>query len=110
MIMQIEVGALFICVGLMILVEIAHAKGIAYVKRVEVKTVRFIEWAAFVGTVVVYLAFIGGLYINDLWGFALWLKANLSEAFALPVFVVLGVTLPLAVACIKSVVYRSLKR
>ena len=108
--MLIEIGVLLIGMGLMILFERVHAKGIAYVKRVEVKTVRFIEWAALVGTLVVYLAFIGGLYINDLWGFALWLKANLSEAFALPVFVVLGVILPLAVAYIKSVVYRYLER
>ncbi len=108
--MQIEVGALFICVGLMILVEIAHAKGIAYVKRVEVKTVRFIEWAAFVGTVVVYLAFIGGLYMNDLWGFATWLQVNLSEAYALLVFAVLGVILPLVMSYVKSIIYRYLAR
>ena len=68
------------------------------------------ERVTLVGTLVVYLAFIGGLYINDLWGFAMWLKANLSEAFALSVFVVLGVTLPLTGAYIKSVVYRYLER
>ena len=103
--MQIEVGVLFICVGLMILFERVHYKVIT-----PGKTGRLAERVTLVGTLVVYLAFIGGLYINDLWGFAMWLKANLSEAFALSVFVVLGVTLPLTVAYIKSVVYRYLER
>ena len=103
--MQVEVGLLFICVGLMILFERVHYKVIT-----SGKTGRLAERVALVGTLVVYLAFIGGLYINDLWGFAMWLKANLSEAFALSVFVVLGVTLPLTGAYIKSVVYRYLER
>ena len=105
MIMQINVGVLFICVGLMILVERVHYKVIT-----SGKAGYLAERVALVGTLVVYLVFIGGLYINDLWGFAMWLKANLSEAFALSVFVVLGVTLPLTVAYIKSVVYRYLER
>ena len=76
--------------------------------KAEVKTAHFAERVAFVGTLVVYFVFIWGLYINDLWGFATWLDANRSEVFALPVFAVLGLSLPLAMAYIKSVAYHHL--
>lgn len=77
------------------------------VKRVqdEIKRTHLAAKLAFVGTLVVYFVFIWSLYIADLWGFATWLKANLSEVVALPVFAVLGVTLPLAMAFIKHVGY-----
>ncbi len=52
--MQIEVGLLFICVGLMILVEMVHAKVIT-----SGKAGYLAERVALVGTLVVYLAFIG---------------------------------------------------
>ena len=77
------------------------------VKRVqdEIKRTHLAAKLAFVGTLVVYFVFIWSLYIADLWGFATWLRANLSEVVALPVFAVLGVTLPLAMAFIKHVGY-----
>ena len=105
--MQVNVPVLFIFLGLALLFELVHFKAM---KLVEVKTVRFIEWAALVGTLVVYLAFIGGLYMNDLWGFATWLQANLSEAYVLPMFAVLGVILPLVMSYVKSIIYRYLAR
>ena len=77
------------------------------VKRVqdEIKRTHLAAKLAFIGTLVVYFVFIWSLYVADLWGFATWLKANLSEVVALPVFAVLGVTLPLAMAFIQPVGY-----
>ena len=63
---------------------------------------------AFIGTTLVYFIFIWSLYINDLWGFATWLEANKSEVFALCVLSVLGVTMPIAMAYIKSIAYHHL--
>jgi hypothetical protein len=71
----------------------------------ELKRTHLAATFAFIGTLIVYFVFIWSLYIADLWGFATWLRANLSEVVALPVFAVLGVTLPLAMAFIKHVGY-----
>jgi ABC-type polysaccharide/polyol phosphate export permease len=71
----------------------------------ELKRTHLAAKFAFIGTLIVYFVFIWSLYIADLWGFATWLRANLSEVVALPVFAVLGVTLPLAMAFIKHVGY-----
>ena len=73
--------------------------------RSELSNTHWTEKSAFIGTFLVYFVFIWGLYVSELWGFATWLKANLSETLALPVFAVLGVTLPYSMAKIKSIVY-----
>ena len=80
------------------------------IKRVkaEIYKVHLAENFAFVGTLIVYFVFIFGLYISDLWGFSSWIQKNLAEVFAIPVFATLGVTLPLAMAYIKSIAYHHL--
>ena len=89
-------------------IESTHAK-IQRVKHEIGKTI-LAEKFAFVGTLVVYFVFIWSLYINDLWGFATWLDKNRHEVFAIPVFAVLGISLPLAMAYIKSIAYDHLAR
>ncbi len=76
--------------------------------QAEIRKTHLAENFAFVGTLVVYFVFIWSLYINDLWGFATWLEANRHEVFAIPVFAVLGISLPLAMAYIKSIAYNHL--
>ena len=76
--------------------------------QAEIRKTHLAENFAFVGTLVVYFVFIWSLYINDLWGFATWLDANRHEVFAIPVFAVLGISLPLAMAYIKSIAYNHL--
>ena len=74
----------------------------------EIRKTHLAERFAFIGTLTVYFVFIWSLYINDLWGFATWLEANRHEVFAIPVFAVLGISLPLAMAFIKSIAYHHL--
>ncbi len=74
----------------------------------EISKTHLAERLAFIGTTLVYFIFIWSLYINDLWGFSTWLEANKSEVFALCVLSVLGVTMPIAMAFIKSIAYHHL--
>ena len=76
--------------------------------KAEISKTHLAERLAFIGTTLVYFIFIWSLYINDLWGFATWLEANKSEVFALCVLSVLGVTMPIAMAYIKSIAYHHL--
>ena len=76
--------------------------------QAEIRKTHLAERFAFIGTLTVYFVFIWSLYINDLWGFATWLEANRHEVFAIPVFAVLGISLPLAMAYIKSIAYNHL--
>lgn len=87
-------------------IESTHEK----IQRVqaEIKKTHLAENFAFIGTLLVYFVFIWGLYVNELWGFYTWLVQNLTEVFALPIFAALGITLPLAMAYIKSIAYHHL--
>ena len=76
--------------------------------KAEISKTHLAERLAFIGTTLVYFIFIWSLYINDVWGFATWLEANKSEVFALCVLSVLGVTMPIAMAYIKSIAYHHL--
>ncbi len=87
-------------------IESTHEK----IQRVqdEIRKTNLAERFAFIGTLLVYFVFIWGLYVNELWGFYTWLEKNLTEVFALPIFAALGITLPLAMAYIKSIAYHHL--
>ncbi len=87
-------------------IESTHEK----IQRVqaEIRKTHLAENFAFIGTLLVYFVFIWGLYVNELWGFYTWLVKNLTEVFALPIFAALGITLPLAMAYIKSIAYHHL--
>ncbi|MGB0848850.1 MAG: hypothetical protein ACPGSM_19105 [Thiolinea sp.] len=78
---------------------------IAEVKQ-ELKVVGWAYKLAFIGTFVVYLVFIWMMYVSDLWGFSSWLAQNMTETFALIIYIVLAVTLPLAMALIKEIGYK----
>ena len=103
--MQVNVPVLFIFLGLMILFDRVHFK---VMQLAYVQTANFAEWVAFIGSLLVFFGFIFSLYLGDLWGFATWLKVNVSEVFALPLFVVLSEVLMFAIAYLKFVVYRKL--
>lgn len=74
--------------------------------RKELKQVDLAYKLAFVGTFVLYFAFVWMMYVADLWGFTTWLTRNFSEIAALIVFGVLSVALPLTMALIKEIGYQ----